>query len=77
MIFIILSIYCDCQNSTLCNTVEIEDEDEGSIFYANSTSLAVQVSSVYKTLVFFFVTTTFLHVCAHDDLVLFIFRLTT
>jgi hypothetical protein len=24
--------------------VEIEDEDEGSIFYANSTTLAVQVS---------------------------------
>lgn len=61
MIFIVLSTNCDCQNSTLCNAVEIEDEDEGSIFYANSTSLAVQVSSVYKNL--FFVTPTFLHVC--------------
>ncbi|TVU29062.1 hypothetical protein EJB05_20605 [Eragrostis curvula] len=30
-------------NSTACNSLEIEDEDEGSIFYANSTRLAVQV----------------------------------
>uniref|UniRef100_M8D6J2 Uncharacterized protein n=1 Tax=Aegilops tauschii TaxID=37682 RepID=M8D6J2_AEGTA len=33
-------------NSTSCNPVEIEDEDEGSIFYANSTSLAVQVNDM-------------------------------
>nr|XP_051193624.1 uncharacterized protein LOC127306966 isoform X1 [Lolium perenne] len=31
---------------TLHNAVEIEDEDEGSIFYANSTSLAVQVDDM-------------------------------
>ncbi|KAG8071577.1 hypothetical protein GUJ93_ZPchr0006g42288 [Zizania palustris] len=30
--------------STLPNPMEIEDEDEGSIFYANSTRLAVQVN---------------------------------
>ncbi|KAE8801848.1 hypothetical protein D1007_22475 [Hordeum vulgare] len=33
-------------NSTLCNPVDIEDEDEGSIFYTNSTSLAVQVNDM-------------------------------
>uniref|UniRef100_A0ACD5ZJM9 Uncharacterized protein n=1 Tax=Avena sativa TaxID=4498 RepID=A0ACD5ZJM9_AVESA len=32
--------------STLHNEVEIEDEDEGSIFYTNSTSLAVQVNDM-------------------------------
>lgn len=31
---------------TLRNAVEIEDEDEGSIFYASSTSLAVQVNEM-------------------------------
>ncbi|XP_062219750.1 uncharacterized protein LOC133919389 [Phragmites australis] len=30
-------------DSTSCNSLETEDEDEGSIFYANSTRLAVQV----------------------------------
>jgi hypothetical protein len=31
--------------STVRDSLEIEDVDEGSIFYANSTRLAVQVSS--------------------------------
>ncbi|KAL6911742.1 hypothetical protein ACP4OV_000547 [Aristida adscensionis] len=36
-------IECLENDSTLCNTIETEDEDEGSIFYASSTRLAVQV----------------------------------
>jgi hypothetical protein len=40
-------------HSALRTTVDIEDDDEGSIFYANSTRLAVQVSSVYKLHCFF------------------------
>jgi hypothetical protein len=42
--------------------VEIEDEDEGSIFYANSTSLAVQVSFFFAKHHFFLARTTFLQV---------------
>lgn len=37
---------CGDQNSTSFTSLETEDEDEGSIFYANSTRLAVQVSFI-------------------------------
>ena len=43
--FAILSYFCDGQGSIVRDSLEIEDVDEGSIFYANSTRLAVQVSS--------------------------------
>ena len=39
------SYFCDGQGSIVRDSLEIEDVDEGSIFYANSTRLAVQVSS--------------------------------
>jgi len=41
--FAILSYFCDGQGSIVRDSLEIEDVDEGSIFYANSTRLAVQV----------------------------------
>ena len=43
--FVILSYFCDGQGSIVRDSLDIEDVDEGSIFYANSTRLAVQVSS--------------------------------
>ena len=39
------SYFCDGQGSIVRDSLDIEDVDEGSIFYANSTRLAVQVSS--------------------------------
>ena len=45
-----LSFCCGGQDSIVRDSLEIEDEDEGSIFYANSTRLAVQVSSLLTTI---------------------------
>lgn len=53
MNFVILSDCCDGQGSIVHDSIEIEDEDEGSIFYANSTNLAVQVSFFNPHLLFF------------------------
>lgn len=53
MNFVILSCCCDGQGSIVRDSLEIEDEDEGSIFYANSTNLAVQVSFLNLHLSFF------------------------
>jgi len=44
--YVFLSCCCGGQGSIVRDSLEIEDEDEGSIFYANSTRLAVQVSSL-------------------------------
>ncbi|GJM85633.1 hypothetical protein PR202_ga02104 [Eleusine coracana subsp. coracana] len=41
-------LYCGIQSSTSCNSLETEDEDEGSIFYTNSTRLAIQVSFISR-----------------------------
>lgn len=48
--YVFLSFCCGGQGSIVRDTLEIEDEDEGSIFYANSTRLAVQVSSILTTI---------------------------
>jgi hypothetical protein len=43
----------------VCDSLDIEDADEGSIFYANSTRLATQVSSLLTT-IFFSMNNTFM-----------------
>jgi hypothetical protein len=48
--YVFLSCCCGLQGSLVRDSLEIEDEDEGSIFYANSTRLAAQVSSLLITI---------------------------